>query len=383
VLFIKPDDLKTGMRLAKPIYNKKGVLLYERNSKLTQQGIEAVKNFGLIGIYILEPAEPLPPMTQDDTEFERFQTMYVFSIQEELQAISQKLRYQKLPLIADAIIRGYGRMDHKINFVQNLRTNEDYVYKHSLNVAILCALMSHRLNMRREEQSDTIVAAILHDIGKLSIPISLLKKYKHINDGEMNQMRHCEYRGIELIEQVCRSYSLSVSRIVRQAYVQRENFYNDKANDIGKVVLGAKILIVAELFDMMTAMNHSEEPASEIAALRYLMGNPVLFDEQVVNALVKSINILNEGCCVELSNGEKGLVLVANESDILKPMLLLFKNNAVIDLRQQLIYGDLEIKDIMKTLDNRYIMNVDAAKQFGFNSNSDAKVVTTSKDLGA
>jgi len=383
MLFIKPDDLKMGMRLAKPIYNKKGVLLYERNSKLTQQGIEAVKNFGLIGIYILEPAEPLPPMTQDDTEFERFQTMYVFSIQEELQAILQKLRYQKLPTIADAIIRGYGRMDHKINFVQNLRTNEDYVYKHSLNVAILCALMSHQLNMRREEQSDTIVAAILHDIGKLNIPISILKKYKNINEIEMNQMRHCEYKGIELIEQVCRSYSLSVSRIVKQAYVQRENFHNAKEHDIGKVVLGAKILIVAELFDTMTAMNHSEEPASEIAALRYLMRNAALYDDKVVKALVKSINFLNEGCCVELSNGEKGLVLAANEADILKPMLLLFKNNVVIDLRQQLIYDDLEIKDIMKTLDNRYVMNVDAAKQFGFSSNSDAKSVAVPRDAGA
>ena len=59
--FVKTDDLKIGMRLAKPIYNKKGVLLYDRNSKLTYQGIESVKNFHLIGIYVLEPAEPLPP----------------------------------------------------------------------------------------------------------------------------------------------------------------------------------------------------------------------------------------------------------------------------------------------------------------------------------
>ena len=29
--FVKTDDLKPGMRLARPIYNKNGVLLYERN----------------------------------------------------------------------------------------------------------------------------------------------------------------------------------------------------------------------------------------------------------------------------------------------------------------------------------------------------------------
>jgi len=53
--FVRTEDLKAGMRLAKPIYNKKGVLLYERNSALTAPGIASAKNFGLIGVYILEP----------------------------------------------------------------------------------------------------------------------------------------------------------------------------------------------------------------------------------------------------------------------------------------------------------------------------------------
>ena len=56
--FVRTEDLKAGMRLAKPIYNKKGVLLYERNSALTAPGNCQCKNFGLIGVYILEPAEP-------------------------------------------------------------------------------------------------------------------------------------------------------------------------------------------------------------------------------------------------------------------------------------------------------------------------------------
>ena len=55
MLFVKREDLKTGMRLARPIYNNNGVLLFERNSKLTQQGIESIRNFGLIGIFVLEP----------------------------------------------------------------------------------------------------------------------------------------------------------------------------------------------------------------------------------------------------------------------------------------------------------------------------------------
>lgn len=357
MLFIKQENLKIGMRLAKPIYNKKGVLLYERNSKLTSQGIESIKNFGLIGIYILEPAEPLPPMTKDDVEFERFQTMCVFSIQEELMFIKEKGKYAKLPFLADTIIHSYGILDHKINFVQNLRSSEDYVYKHSLNVAILSALIGHKLNMRREELSDTICAAIIHDIGKLNIPPEVMKKGKNLTTQEAASARHFEYAALDMIDQACRTYSASVKRIVQQAFLQRDNYINHKPIDLDKVIKGAKVLIVAEAFDTLTAMNYNEEPASEVKALRELMQNPEIYDEQVVDALIKSVNFLSEGCSVELSNGEKGLVLAANESDILKPMILLFRDNSIVDLRQQLIYDDLEIKDVMKTLDNRNIMD--------------------------
>ena len=47
MIFVKADELKKGMRLAKPIYNKNGVMLYERDSRLTEQGIISIQNFGL------------------------------------------------------------------------------------------------------------------------------------------------------------------------------------------------------------------------------------------------------------------------------------------------------------------------------------------------
>ena len=87
--FIEVSNLKIGMRLARPIYSEKGVLLFERDSKLTKQAIESAGNFGLLGVYILEPAEPLPPVSEEDLEFERFQIMSVFSMQAESNGISR------------------------------------------------------------------------------------------------------------------------------------------------------------------------------------------------------------------------------------------------------------------------------------------------------
>ena len=78
--FVESKNLKPGMRIAKPIYNKMGVMLYERDTLLTPAGIKSIENFGLIGIFILEPAEPLPPLSEEDIQFEQFQTIYMFQI---------------------------------------------------------------------------------------------------------------------------------------------------------------------------------------------------------------------------------------------------------------------------------------------------------------
>lgn len=83
-----------------------------------------------------------------------------------------------------------------------------------------------------------------------------------------------------------------------------------------------------------------------------------------MEALIKSINILVPGVSVELNTGEKALVLAANEADILRPMLLMFRDNSIVDLADEL-YEELEVKDIMKTLDNRHVMDVELLKKNG------------------
>ncbi len=363
MLFIRQENLKIGMRLAKPIYNKKGVLLYERDSKLTQQGIESVKNFGIIGLYILEPAEPLPPMSPDDVEFERFQMVSSFMIQDELKIIHDNQKQSQMATITASIIKGYGRLDHKINFVQNLRSKEDYLAKHSLNVAMLCAMITHKMNIKLSEQNDCVMAAIVHDIGKLDLPDELKEKGVHSEEDEKVEFA-CQKRGEGLIEAAFLS-TPSIKRIVSQASNMMQKAKNGEDLTREKVVTASRVLLVANQYDIMTAMNDTDEPKSEITALRYLMDRPEIYDEKIVDALIQSIRFLAPGSCVELTNGEKGLVLAENSYNILEPMILCFSDNRIIDLGQELIYGDLKIKDMMKTLDNRCVMDHSALKNAG------------------
>lgn len=359
--FVKVEELKEGMRLARPIYNKQGVLLYERDSKLTRQGIASIETFGLIGIFILEPAEPAPPMTEADIEFERFQTMTVFSIQEELERIRTTRKQAKLQVIASTIIKKYGHLDDRINFIQSLRSREDYICKHALNVSILCAMITHVLNVKLDEQLATIFAALLHDIGKLSLPVEL-RDMPDMTPETAEMVRKAEVGAYDMLEKVFTEGAM-VRRICMQSQKLLQDMQGEKATGM-KMVTGAKILAVADTYDTMTAMKMNGAPASEVVAIKHLLDHPDVFDPEVVNALILSINILMPGISVELNTGEKALVITANEQNILRPIVLSFRDNSIIDLSAKL-YEDIEIVDIMKTLDNRCIIDTDILGKAG------------------
>lgn len=361
--FVRTEALKVGMRLARPIYNKDGVLLYERNSKLTMQGILSIQNFGLIGMFILEPAEPVPPMTAEDIAFERFQTMSVYAIKEEMGRILQTKKAPKIQVIASNIIKNYGRLEHKINFIQNLRSKEDFIYKHSINTAILCALITRKMNVKLEEQLSVVLAALVHDIGKLTVPESIREKEK-LTEQEKVMTQAAESKGHELIETVF-SANPNIKRICMQCQKALLDFYAEKKCNM-KLVEGTKILMVAEVFDSMTAMSMAGVTESEVAAIRLLTERTDIFDQNVVEALIGSVALLSPGLAIELNTGEKGLVIQSNDKDILHPVVLGFSDNQVMDLSNRSFYGDLEIKDIMKTLDNRYIMDTSILRKNGF-----------------
>ena len=349
MIFVKSEDLKYGMRLAKPIYNKTGVLLYERNTRLTLQGIESVKNFGLLGLYILEPAEPVPPMSEEDLDFERFQTMAVFSIREELDNIIAGREPVNLKRLANAIITNYGRLDHKITFTQNLRSTTDYVYKHVINTAILCALISAQVYYTPTEQEELVLAALLHDIGKLLLPNKVREKYDDCDTNDLIIVKKIQNDGLGLLRPEI-GIDSGVRRIVAQ--IHRMEYGNSNLEQ-GKILKSTKILKVANLFDTMTCMKISEEAISEIAAIKYLLLNKDEFDEEIVGALIKSINILTPGVCIELTNREKGLVISENPQNILRPVVLGFSTNKIYDLSNNGVYRRYQIVDIMKTMDNR------------------------------
>ncbi len=318
--FVKTENLQKGMRLARPIYNKNGVLLYDRDTKLTKQGINSVKNFGLIGIYILENAEPLPPMTDDDIAFERFQTMSVFGLREDIEHLSAGKNPVNMERMITLIHKSYGRADKKLSTMQNLRSNEDYTYKHCVLISIISAAMGARLELVDREIDEVIMAGLLHDL-----PLSDVLASEYVND---NVKRILEYEN-----------RLENRKVLQDVDARKER--------------QSRILRIANVYDDLTAMKLGEEPSSEVAAVKHFLKNVSVYGDEEVGALVDSLKILYPGICVELTNKSTGIVIMGNEKNVLRPLILGFRYNEMYNLMADDVYRKVQIRDIMKTMDKR------------------------------
>lgn len=363
--FIKTNDLKPGMRLAKPIYNRMGVLLYERDTKLTFQGINSIENFGLIGIFILEPAEPLPPLSREDLEFEQFQTIYMFKLKDNMDKLQHNLAPETLLSLVGDIQTHYGVLDHKLNFTQTLRSSADFVYKHSISVAILTAMIANQMGLPEEDANAVVTAALLYDFGYLYVPQSVLDKGDDLMESDLGFIQMNLERGYETIRPRYEECDLPKAslEIIQQIIFQNSRTLKIK-EPADNIRLLRDILKVADRFDRLTAMNINNPPVSEIAAMSFLRQHSDVYNPLVVNALAECIHILPTGACVDLSDGEKALVLQENAADFTHPMVLKFSNNVIYDLSDPIISKSLRIVDIMKTMDNRIAIDEETLKHF-------------------
>lgn len=363
--FVESKDLKPGMRLAKPVYNRMGVLLYDRNSYLTGSGIKSIENFGLIGLFILEPAEPLPPISEEDIRFEQFQTIYMFKIKENMDLLQKNAEPETLTDLTKSILSNYGSLDHKMNFTQTLRSSVDYVYKHSISTAILSAMIANVMGFSDLEKTHLINAALLYDLGYLYVPRKILDKKTELTNDDYRVIGECRRKGFQLLYPETNKYLLApeVLNIIQQVHVLLSATSTEELK--GKsFATSALIISVADMFDRLTAMNLHRPPVSEVAAIRYLRKYPQRYHSKSVAALARCIQILPKGCSIDLTNHDKGIVLAENPDNFLAPLILNIRDNQIYDLSDPEVAEKMQIADIMKTMDNRIVIDEQTLKHF-------------------
>lgn len=123
--------------------------------------------------------------------------------------------------------------------------------QHSFRVSEYSLLIAKRLGMDEEECEELRKTALLHDIGKIGIPDSVLNKPAKLTDEEYAIMKSHVVKGKEILEDFS-----GVKNIVEGARYHHER-YDGKGYVEGlkgeEIPLNARIIGIADAFDAMTA----------------------------------------------------------------------------------------------------------------------------------
>lgn len=363
--FYRPDKLKEGMCLAKPIYDKRGVLLYDRGAALTPAVIKSIMSFSLIGLFIKEPGEVLPPISDEESELESLQSSYMFRLRDIITAFSKNTYSEDLDALVNELTDRFGHLTHRYHFGQLLRSNDDYTYKHSVCTAILVAMMSRALTMPKQTIRDVLKAVLLADIGYIYLPEKVsVKSPAQWNEMDEETVRMYRKMGMEMLKLELNEYGFS--DITLAVLNQSMQFSRKEPSEVNSRDwhIGTKALMVADKYDRMTAVSLTEPPTSSVQAFHHLQQHEELYSGAAVKALSRAILILNIGQCVKLSDGKSAMVMELNNKDAFRPTVMIMENNSVVNLNSPQYKGNLEIVSVLDTLDTRYVCDEETLKHF-------------------
>jgi putative nucleotidyltransferase with HDIG domain len=122
---------------------------------------------------------------------------------------------------------------------------------HSERVADIANTIGKKLFMDEKELSDLHVSALLHDVGKIAIPESIIDKPGRLSDDEMAIMRQHPERGAKIVEEI------PGYKQIRLAILHHHERWDGTGYPYGisgeSIPFHARIIAIADVFDAITA----------------------------------------------------------------------------------------------------------------------------------
>lgn len=157
---------------------------------------------------------------------------------------------------------------------------------HSERVRAYADLLADEMGLAPAERDRLRWAALLHDVGKVAVPAEVLNKPGPLDIGERQRVKAHPLEGERLTASL-RSWLGDWASAVGQHH----EWWNGNGYPRGlrgsEISLGARIVAVADAFEVMTAPRPYKEPMAASAARRELVrAAAVQFDPAVVRALL-------------------------------------------------------------------------------------------------
>ncbi|MFZ2956741.1 MAG: HD-GYP domain-containing protein [Candidatus Ozemobacteraceae bacterium] len=242
------------------------------------------------------------------------------SIQSEMQINTREMRDAVGELVADIS----QAPDAVINLLA-VKSYDDYTYAHNINVATLSLVMGHTMGLSRDELHWLGIGALLHDIGKLKIALSILNKEGALTEVELETIRTHPQIGYDMV-----ANSKDVDQRALMIILQHHEKFGGKGypNNLSKndISLFARIAAIADVYDALTTPRPFRPAISPYLSMKILLSNSENhFDPAVLAVFLKRMSIYPPGSSIILNTGAIAAIIRPNPGAMLRPVIRLLK----------------------------------------------------------
>jgi len=226
--------------------------------------------------------------------------------------------------VVDAIQSSLERNASALLSLVRLKEKNAYTYLHSVSVCALMSALATQLGMSEADRRRAGMGGLLHDIGKIGIPDTILDKPGKLTDEEFELVRSHPRIGYDFLVRApsVEPVALEVALHHHERTDGRGYPESLAADDIS---LFARMGAVCDVYDAITSDRPYKDGWDPADALRKMAEwQKGQFDEAVFKAFVKTVGIYPIGSLVRFESGLVGVVCEHNSQALLKPMVRVF-----------------------------------------------------------
>ncbi len=208
-------------------------------------------------------------------------------------------------------------------WLTQLKDKDEYTAQHSLNVCLLSIVLGRHMDLPHDSIVTLGLCGMLHDIGKMRIPLEILKKQLPLNEEEQRVMESHTLLGYELLK----SGENMPTSVMETALTHHEHVDGTGyPRHLKQAAISdfTKIVAVVNAYDDMTSNRNNRNSLPHLEAtqiLTNLAGSHL--DRHVVIKFIETLGVYPPGSVVVMTNGEVAIVVEINEHAKLRPKVII------------------------------------------------------------
>ncbi|NLG36563.1 MAG: HD-GYP domain-containing protein [Clostridiales bacterium] len=323
------NELRPDMRLGKDVCSAYGELYLRKDTLLTDEYIRRLHTLGFNGIVIDDPLsegielEDLVDSTLRDRAVCKVRELY----RRGASCPMRKSDWRSLESLLHDILSELLETERLANNIIDLKAFDDYTFCHSVNVAFLSAATGISLGLTRAKLHELLMGAILHDIGKIYVPHSILSKPSALTREEFEIMKTHSRHGYEYLSGMDDMVSQDACIGVLHHHERFDGRGYPSGLAGGQIAAFGRIIAVCDVYDAITSNRPYRTAWSPSEAIEYIMGNlSIQFEPDVARAFLKRIAPYPAGTLVRLSDGRAAIVVRNNPDLVFRPLVRIYEH---------------------------------------------------------